>query len=205
MTLLLEVAADQASTPDTNVVAGVGLVLLLAGITGLWALVHLRGKTHDRLLSPIDVAFEGLTDKAFTALRALQAHLDEILPDPDSAFDPLDLIVDPASVERPAKHSIRVLKERHKIHKQFDLLLAVCSLLKYAVGTFSALVLVSTLLYQFGFANKDLWQLSFWLTAGAAACAAVLFMTYSVLITRIQASIEDAAPRPAARVGASSR
>jgi hypothetical protein len=205
MTLVLEVATEQASKPDTNVVAGVGLVLLIAGITGLWALVHLRGTTHDRLRSPVDIAFEGLTDQAFTALRALQAHLNEILPDRDTDFDPLDLIVDPSSVERPAKHSIRVLKERHKIHKQFHLLLGVCSLLMYSVGVFAVLVLASTLLYQFGFANRDLWQLSFWVTAGAAACVIGLFVTYTVLVGRIQASIEDANPRPIPRAEALSR
>ncbi|GAA5230107.1 hypothetical protein [Arthrobacter cryoconiti] len=204
MTEVLAIVADRATTPDTTIVAGVGIVLLIAGITGLWASVHLRGKTHDRLRAPIDVAFEGLTEQAFIALRALQAHLSDILPDPDSEFDPLDMIVDPSTVERPARHSIRVLKERHKIHRQFNLLLGVCTSLMYAAGIFAACVLTSTLLYQFNFANQDLWQTSFWVTALIAVGIFALFIAYTVLEYRIQASIEDSNPLPI-RVGAPSR
>jgi len=196
MTILIGLVAESVDGPDTNVVGGVGVALLVAGIACLWAFVHLRGKTHDRLRVSIDIAYEGLTEQAFMSLQSLHSHLSEMLPDSDMKFDPLDMIVDPVTVERPARHSIRILRERHRIHRRFRALLGICSSLKYCAGIFVLFVLISILLYQFNFSNAGMWQASFWLTAASGCGVLILFIAYSALVARIDASIEHASPLP---------
>jgi len=193
--LIHEAVADQAAKADINVVTGLGVALFLAGGAGFWALIHLRGKTVDRLWSHIDIAFEALTDKAFASLGTLRTHINELLPDPDADFDPLDVIVDPSSVEKPAKVSIRLLKERHRIRRQYRRLLRVCSWLKYSVLSFTISVAITTLVYQFMFAESGLWQFLFYMTIGIAVGVVFLVAAYTTLVARIDGVIENCKPK----------
>jgi hypothetical protein len=196
----IEAVAEQAAKADMDVVTGIGVALFLAGGAGFWALIHLRGKTVDRLWSHIDIAFEALTDKAFASLGTLRTHINELLPDPDTEFDPLDVIVDPSSVEKPAKVSIRLLKERHRIRRQYRRLLRVCSLLKYSVLAFTVAVAITTLCYQFAFSDSGLWQFFFYVTAGIALGALALLAAYTTLVARIDGVIENCKPQSARAV-----
>lgn len=200
--LALEAAAEQAAKADINVVAGIGVVLFVAGASSFWALIHLRGKTVERLWSQIDIAFEALTEKAFASLATLLAHLNDLIPDANSDFDPFDMIVDPSSVEKPARVSIRLLRERHRIRLQYRQLLWVCSLLKYSVLAFTVSVAIATWLYQFEFSETDLWQRSFVITGLVGVIVIFLVAAYTLLVTRIDGVIENTKTRPT-RVGAS--
>lgn len=184
----------QIAQPDPAWGLGLGGAVFLVSVGALWASVHLRGKTHGRLRQSVDIAFAGLTERAVETLRILQMHLNDVLPEAHDPFDPLDVVVDPSSVERPAKQGIRVLKERHRIHRQFKALLVICSLLKYVAVAFTGLVLLSTCLYFFAYATPSTWQGSCWLTASVGLSAGVLVVLYSFLDAKIQGSIEHADP-----------
>lgn len=188
------VVADQTGGPNLNWVTSVGLVLVIAGGTCFWALIHLRGKTAGRLRAEIDLAFEALTDKAFTSLEVLRAHIDDLLPDPDINFDPLDVIVDPSSVAEPAKNSIKLLKERHRLRRQYGWLLTVCSSLKYAVLVSTISIASTTLCYLLLFSDTALWQALLQITAVLVGLSVVLMFVYNALVARIDGVIERSQP-----------
>lgn len=194
MTVLLALVADPIPQPDPAWGFGLGGAVFVVSATALWAGVHLRGRTHARLRQQVDIAFAGLTEQAIAVLQELRSHLNSVLPDPDDPFDPLDVIMDPSTVEPPATRGIRVLKKRNRIRREFKILLTICSLLKYFAIAFTLLVLGSTSLYFFLYSLTAVWQSFCWLTAGVAGMAGVLVTAYGVFETRIQASIEDSNP-----------
>lgn len=192
---ILEAAADETSKANLDVVTGVGIVLFVACGGAFWALIHLRGNTVTRLWSEIDFAFEALTEKAFASLETLRAHIDELLPASGIDFDPLDVIVDPSSVEKPAKASIKLLKDRHRIRRQYNWLLRVCSLLKYSVLACTASMGAATACYALAFSETSLWQLLVWSTAGLVATSVFLLAAYTTLVARIDGVIEKSKPK----------
>lgn len=196
--LLMGVVGEEVAKPETDWLLGLGVVLFLAGATAAWASLHLRSKTYERLNSNIDITFVKLTDRAIIELRILRDHLDEVLPDrsdgqddDDEPFEPLSLITDPSTVAKPAKRGIKVLKERHVIHRQFDWMLMVCTLFKIVALAFPAFVLLSSLSYYFYFENSNLWLSLCKITAAIAVAAVVLLCAYGVLESKIQHSIEE--------------
>lgn len=192
------VISDQAAEPNLEWVISVGLVLVIAGGTSFWALIHLRGKTVTRLRTEIDLAFEALTDQAFASLEALRAHIDNLLPDSDIDFDPLDVIADPSSVAEPAKNSLKLLRKRHGIRQQYEWLLVVCSLLKYAVLVSTIFTLITTLCYLLLFSDTALWQFLLRVTGLLIGASVVLLIVYNALVSRIDGVIEKTQPMRAA-------
>lgn len=191
---LVAAAQNPPPLPDPAWGFGLGGAVFLVSATASWASVHLRGRTHKRLKQEVDIAFEGLAQRAIDVLQELRSHLNSVLPDPNGPFDPLDVIMDPSVLEPPAKRGVRVLRQRHRIRREFHLLLKICSALKYFAVAFMLLVLGSTSLYFFLFSKPEVWQSFCWLTAGVAFGAGLLVAAYGVLEARIQASIEDAHP-----------
>lgn len=187
-------AATAVSVPDPAWGFGLGGATFVLSVPATWASLHLRGKTHGRLKKPVDIAYAGLTDRAVDTLQVLQSQLNEVLPDPTLPFDPSDIVVDPSSVEKSAKRGIRALKERHRIHRQFEIILSICSVLKYVAFTFTLMVLVSTAFYFFANSNPALWQTVSWLSGGLGIVGIILVVLYAVFETRIQSSIEHADP-----------
>lgn len=197
---LTTVSGEKIVEPNLDLALGLGLVLLITGVGAAWAAIHLRGKTSDRLNAPVDLAFAKLTDFAITELRALQTHLNKVLPeendlpedddDNDEPFDPSSMVTDPSSVERPAKRGIRALKDCKIIYREFDWMLIVCSFLKYVAIAFVILVAASSTSYYFTFSNTMLWMWCCRLTVISIGVAAVLLILYATLDARIQKSIE---------------
>lgn len=187
-------AATAVSVPDPAWGFGLGGATFVLSVPATWASLHLRGKTHGRLKKPVDIAYAGLTDRAVDTLQVLQSQLNEVLPDPTLPFDPSDIVVDPSSVEKSAKRGIRALKERHRIHRQFQMILSICSVLKYVAFTFTLMVLVSTAFYFFANSNPALWQTFSWISGGLGVVGISLVVLYAVFETRIQSSIEHADP-----------
>lgn len=189
-----ETVAEQADKPNLDLTTGIGIVLFIAGCTWSVAVIHLRGQTFKRLWSDIDIAHESLTEKAFSSLERLRSHIDDLLPDTGVDFDPLDVIADPSTAIEPAKTSIKLLRERHQVRREFKLLLSVCSILKYFVVFGTIALGASTATYQFFFAEAWLWQLLLKVT-GSLVVGALLFAgTYAVLVARVDGAIEKSKP-----------
>ncbi|WP_323960475.1 hypothetical protein GC088_03215 [Arthrobacter sp. JZ12] len=187
-------AAQTDPQPDISILSGVALVLFLACLGGAIKAVHLRGSTVKRLRDDVDLAFEGLTERVFQSLRVLRDAIVEILPHDDVTFDPLALIMDPSRVEQPAATSVRLLRERHHIRKQYRHLLNICSLLKYSTSIMTLLIATTTAAYYLAFQHAMFWRFSLVLTAVCAAVTLFAYLAYAHLETRIQAGIEDANP-----------
>ncbi|MHA7167124.1 hypothetical protein ACX801_03045 [Arthrobacter bambusae] len=201
---MLESVAEQADKPNLDLTTGIGIVLFIAGCTLSVALIHLRGKTVTRLWSDIDIAHESLTASAFSSLERLRSHIDDLLPDTGVDFDPLDVIADPSTVIKPAKVSIKLLRERHQVRREFKWLLSVCSILKYFV-VFGTIALGSTTAtYQFFFAEAWLWQLLLKVTGGLILGALLFAGTYAALVARVDGVIEKSKP-VAAQSGVAAR
>jgi hypothetical protein len=186
--------ADQADKPNLDLTTGIGIALFLAGCTLSVALIHLRGNTVTRLWSDIDIAHESLTAKAFSSLERLRSHIDELLPDTGIDFDPLDVIADPSTVIKPAKISVKLLRERHKIRREFRWLLSVCSILKYFVISGTIALGASTATYQFFFTETWLWQLLLKVTGGLILGSLLFAGTYATLVARVDGVIEKSKP-----------
>lgn len=200
----IEVMAEETAKANLDVITGVGIVLFIACGGAFWALIHLRGNTVTRLWSEIDFAFEALTEKAFASLEALRSHIEELIPDSGVDFDPLDVIVDPSSVEKPAKASIKLLKERHKIRRRYALLLKVCSFLKYGVLACTVFIGLATACYAFLFGETWLWQSLSWSAAALTVSCLLFLAAYTTLVAQIDGVIEKSKPK-ATRTVVSSR
>ncbi|OIQ82044.1 hypothetical protein GALL_361770 [mine drainage metagenome] len=160
----------------------------------MWASIHLRGNTHTRLRTVVDIALAGLAEEAIKILRILQSELAQILPDPSEPMDPQSVIVDPSKVEANAKRGIQILKQRHQLPNQFAKLLGVCSWLKYVSVVFTAGTTASLVAYLCAYAHRTIWQSTVWLTVSVVVVGVALLSAYSVLNSRIQVSIETANP-----------
>jgi hypothetical protein len=116
----------------------------------------------------------------------------------------LDVIADPSTVIKPAKISVKLLRERHQVRREFRWLLCVCSILKYFVISGTIALGASTASYQFFFAEAWLWQLLLKVTGGLSPWLALLFAgTYAVLVARVDGVIEKSKPAAAQTGGRS--
>lgn len=192
---ILGVVADQTENASLELVTGVGVVLFLTCAGAFWAAIHLRGDTVNRLWSEIDFAFEALTEQAVASLEDLRSHIDELLPGSGVEFDPLDMLVDPSSVEKPAKISIKLLRERHRIRRQYAQLLGICSSLKYLALICTISIALATASYHFLYADKWLWQSLSYATLAIFGISLLSLLAYSVLIGRIDGVIEKCKPK----------
>ncbi|SFT44627.1 hypothetical protein [Arthrobacter sp. ov118] len=190
----LENVVEQADKPNLDLTTGIGVALFIAGCGLSVGLIHLRGKTVTRLWSDIDIAHESLTGKAFSSLERLKSHIDGLLPDTGVDFDPLDVIADPSTVIKPAKVSIRLLRERHQVKREFWWLLRVCSILKYFVLSATIALGATTATYQFFFAEAWLWQLLLKVTGGLVLGSLIFGGTYATLVARVDGAIEKSKP-----------
>jgi len=197
--LILLVAAPPTADPAWGF--GLGGALFLLSLPALWAAIHLRGGTNLRLRQTVDLAYVGLAEQAIATFQILRSELDAILPATTGLFDPAAAIVDPSLVEKAAKRGIHVLKQRQKINQRFSLMLRVCSYLKYVAGAFTIFVFVSTCLYFTVFDRPLIWRAACWVTGAAAVLGLALIILYTVLETRIEASIEESDPVRGSGVG----
>lgn len=187
-------ATTVAASADPAWGFGLGGALFLLSLPALWAAIHLRGATNRRLRQTVDLAYVGLAEQALETFQILRTELDVILPATTGLFDPASAIVDPSLVEKAAKRGIHVLKQRQRINRRFARMLTICSWLKFVTGSFTILVFLSTLLYFTVYSNSVLWATSCVVTGVVALLGVGLFVWYSSLESRIEASIEESDP-----------
>ena len=180
--------------PDPTWGFGLGGALFLLSLTAVWAGLHLRSNTHQRLRVQVDLAYAGLTEQSIAAFQLLRRELDTILPDTTGSVDPELVVADPSLVGKAAKRAIHILKQRQRINRRFEQMLFVCSCLKYVATVFSILVFLSTVLYFLEFNEPDVWQRACLLTGLSVGAALILVVTYSIYETQIQKSIEESDP-----------
>lgn len=172
---------------------GLGGAVFFASIVAVWASIHLRSRTDERLHQRVDVAHAGLAERTTEVLRDLRDDINLILPD-SNVFDPQTAFVDPANVAQSAKEGVAVLRMRRLIRSRFALMLRVCTWLRNGCITFTSFVLITTILY---FLYFDFYKL--WFTLGVLTILIMIFClagvaVYSFLESSIQKSVEASNP-----------
>lgn len=180
-------ATDPIVAPDPAWGA-LGAVVFALSIPMLWSGLHIRGKTYSRLKASVDLAHEGPAERIIEELRTLRAEIDLILP--GGRFDPYSVIADPSTVGPPARRSIKIMTERHRLRSRFQRLLRVCSILKYSGIAFTAMTTAALLTYFFFTSNLALWQLLSWVTLAVGVVGVIMIASYTVLDAKIQSAIE---------------
>lgn len=183
----------EGSGPSAEWGFGLGGAIFFVSIAAVWASIHLRSRTDERLHQRVDVAHAGLAERATEVLRGLRDEINLILPD-SNIFDPQTAFVDPANVAQSAKEGVAVLRMRRLIRSRFALMLRVCTWLRNGCITFTTLVLITTLLYFLYFDYHQLW-FTFGITTVVVAILCVVgVVLYSSLESSIQKSVEASNP-----------
>lgn len=182
-----DILAGSGPSPEWGF--GLGGSFFLVSVLAVWAGIHLRSRTDDRLHQRVDVAYAGLAERATVVLQRLRDEIGTVLPD-ETQFDPETAFGDPAAVEQSAKQGVAVLRMRSLIRVRFKHILQICSWLHIGSWVFTGAILVTTTAYFTLFDLKFVWFSAFIFTVAVFfACVAGLF-AYSYHESKIQASVE---------------